>query len=389
MSAAVMAAWSMLALALLPLALAAMNLALLRPPPRVSATRRAVSVLIPARDEERNIAAAVESVLANRDGLLELIVLDDDSSDATADIVAAYARRDERVRLLTGRRFDPALWGKPQACAALAAEARGDVLLFMDADVTLAGDAVGRIAAALETSEAGMLSGVPAQITRSPAEKLIVPLIHFVLLGFLPLAGMRLSRWRAFGVGCGQLAAVDRRAYERAGGHLAVADRIHDGMALARSLRAHGVTTDLADFGPLASCRMYRSTSEVVAGFAKNAHEGLGSPAGIVPWSVLLLGGQSAWLVLLPVFAAAAHPAALPTALAALAAIGTRLMLTIRFRQSWLGALLHPVGIAWLVAIQWYALVRRLIGRPVAWKARSCFHTRSFPRRAAKTPRTL
>lgn len=363
------AAWSMLALALLPLVLTAVNLVLLRPPPQARSSRR-VSVLIPARDEARNIGAAIESVLANGDDFDELLVLDDGSSDGTAEIAARHARNDRRVRVLAAPRFDPSLWGKPQACAALAAEARGEILLFMDADVRLDEHAVARIAAGLERSKAAMLSGVPAQVTCGMTEKLVVPLIHFVLLGFLPLAAMRYSGRTWFGVACGQLLAVERDAYIESGGHMAVADKIHDAMALARSLRAHGTTTELADFDSIARCRMYRSGAEVVAGFAKNAHEGLGSPGGIVPWSLLLLAGQSAWLVLLPVLAATGHAAAVPAALAGLTALSTRLMLAIRFRQSRLGAWLHPVGVAFLVAIQWYALARRLVGRPVTWKAR-------------------
>jgi hypothetical protein len=195
-------------------------------------------------------------------------VLDDESDDGTADIVTAYANHDRRVRLLKSPGFDPGLWGKPQACAELAEHAAGETLLFMDADVRLARDAVARIAAALEQSEAALLSGVPEQITVSFFEKLIVPLIHFVLLGFLPLAAMRRSHSADFGVACGQLVAVERDAYRAAGGHRAIADKVHDGMALARALRLHGYMTDIADFTSLARCRLYRSRREVIAGFA-------------------------------------------------------------------------------------------------------------------------
>jgi hypothetical protein len=114
---------------------------------------------------------------------------------------------------------------------------------------------------------------------------------------------------------------------------------------------------------------MYRTTRDLISGFAKNAHEGLGSPGGIVPWTLLLLGGQFAWLALLPL-AFAGTIAWLPLIGTALAAYLARLLLDLRFRQSALGAALHPVGIFALVLVQWYALGRRLVGRPVAWKAR-------------------
>ena len=163
---------------------------------------------------------------------------------------------------------------------------------------------------------------------------------------------------------------VARDAYFAAGGHRAVADKVHDGMALARLLRRAGFRTDLADFTDVARCRMYRSWREVCSGFAKNAHEGLGSPGGIVPWTLLLLGGQTAWLALLPLALAGAVPA-LPVTLAACLALGARAAAAIRFEQPLAGVLLQPFGAAVLVAVQWWALWRRWRGRPVAWKRRT------------------
>lgn len=366
MNAPAVAAWLCLGLALLPLVLIVANLLILKPLAPGTSTRR-LSVLIPARNEAMNLDAAIRSVLASEHEHFECLVLDDDSTDETATIVRSWASRDRRIRLVAGAGHDPTLWGKPQACAALAGAANGDYLVFMDADVRLAPDGLGRLAAALDRSGAAMLSGIPRQEMHGFAERLVVPLIHFVLLGFLPLAAMRASALPGFGVACGQLVAVRRDAYFDAGGHRRIADRIHDGMALARRMRAAGHMTDLADFGDLARCRMYRTTRALIAGFAKNAHEGLGSPRGIVPWSVLLVGGQVAWLVLL-----VAVPSAplLPVALAGLAAYLGRSLVDLRFGHPAAGALLHPAGVLALVAIQWYAALRRIAGHPVAWKAR-------------------
>jgi Glycosyl transferase family 2 len=360
-------AWICFGLAALPLVLVAWNLTVLRPL-RAGTSERKVSILIPARNESANIGTAIESVLGGDHDAIECLVLDDDSTDDTAAIVSAWSTRDPRVRLVSGVCHDPALWGKPQACAALGAYAKGDYLVFMDADVRLAPDAISRIAAALDRSPAAMLSGVPHQETQSFAERLVVPLIQFVLLGFLPIAAMRASPRPGFGVACGQILAVRRDAYLEVGGHGAVADRIHDGLALARRMRESGHMTDLADFSDLATCRMYRTAGALIAGFAKNAHEGLGSPRGIVPWTVLLIGGQVAWIGLLP--AAAGTTVMLPAVSTAVLAYLTRVLLDLRFRQATLGTALHPVGMLALVAIQWYAAARRAFGMPVAWKSR-------------------
>jgi hypothetical protein len=336
-------------------------------------------VLIPARDEEHNIGVALDSVLAG-DEALEVIVLDDASSDSTAAVVAAYRACDARVMLLRGPPLEPGVWGKPIACARLAEAASGDELVFMDADVRLAPGALPRLSAALERSNAALLSGVPRQIMLTRSERLVIPLIHFVLLGFLPLFAMRKSLHAGFGVACGQLMVVRRDDYFAAGGHRAVAHKIHDGMALARSLRRAGLRTDLADFTDIAECRMYRSSRDVLLGFAKNAHEGLGSPRGLLPWTALLIGGQTAWVLLLP-FVPLGVPG-LPIALAAGLSLGSRALLAARFTQPMSGVFVHPLSVAALVAIQWWALARRWRGKPVAWKQRSAAMTvrRSDPR---------
>ena len=120
----------------------------------------------------------MSAALASRDAEVEVVVLDDGSRDATRRIVADLAARDPRVRLLAGEPL-PAGWaGKPHACEQLGRAARNPLLLFVDADVTLAADAVRRLADGLQSRGADLLSGVPRQITRTWAEKLVVPLIH-------------------------------------------------------------------------------------------------------------------------------------------------------------------------------------------------------------------
>lgn len=350
-------------LALIPAALFLRNLALYSPLPRAGAARARCSVLIPARNEEAHIAAALRSVLLS-DGIeMDLIVLDDGSTDRTAEIVREIAAADPRVRIETAQPL-PAGWcGKNFACQQLATLARHPLLVFMDADVRVSRpDSLARLAQFMEESGAALASGVPREETGSLLEKLIIPLIHFVLLGFLPLRRMRAGTDPRFAAACGQILAVRRDAYESTGGHAAVADRIHDAVALTRSFRAQGRATDLFDATDTFHCRMYRSAPEVWHGFAKNAHEGLGSPRLIVPATLLLLGGQ----VLPPLLLGfAPSPLAL---IATAAAFLPRLIAVVRFRQSLLGALLHPIGIAALVAIQWSAFLRR---RPAVWKGRS------------------
>jgi Glycosyl transferase family 2 len=351
-----------LVLALVPAVLLVINLcAFRRPGPGRIDSALAVSVVIPARNEASNIGQALRAVLAN--GPLELIVVDDQSEDETPLLVQKLAATDPRVRLVNAPPL-PAGWcGKQHACQVGAGHARGEFILFVDADVRLQPDAVAALRERI--GSAALLSGFPRQATGTWLERLLIPLIHFVLLGFLPIPFLRRSRHPAFAAGCGQLMLVRRAAYRTVGGHTAIRSSLMDGITLPRAFRKKGFATELCDATTLATCRMYQSAQEVWSGLAKNAGEGLGSPARIVPMTLILLGGQVLPFVLLVV---APKPIAVAGCCLALL---TRLIAMVRFRQSIFGAVLHPVGVLLLVAIQWYALIRRVIGRSANWRGRA------------------
>lgn len=344
-------------------------------PPQSGETH--VSVLIPARNEERSIHTTVTAALASQGVTVEVIVLDDHSSDQTARTVATLARHDSRVRLLAAPQLPPGWCGKTHACAVLAREARYPVLLFLDADVRLAPRGLRRMVRALDRNHADLASGFPHEDAETVMEQLVIPLLHFLLLGFLPLWRMRASRHPAYGAGCGQIFITRRGAYERAGGHGAIAPSLHDGVTLPRAFRAAGLMTDLFDATDLAHCRMYHSAAEVWRGFAKNAHEGLAKPALILPATVLLGGGQIVPFVLLArELWRPADPVVFGLSLLGSAAaylprvIGAR-----RFRQSWTSALLHPCGVFVVLLIQWYAFIRRALRLPAVWKGRAYLST--------------
>ncbi len=365
-----------LGLAAIPALLVVLNLLLYRPPrpaERRAETMPAVAVLIPARDEERNIARAVEALQRNRQPELSIVVMDDHSEDRTAPLVQAMAAEDPRVRLLHAPPLAPGWSGKTNACRALAAATQEEIMIFVDADVFMAADGVARIVDYLQRSGADLISGFPRQETGSFVEKLIIPLIHFVLLGYLPMIGAKLSRHPMFAAGCGQLMAVRRSAYERVGGHRTIKATRHDGIGMARAFRRAGLKTDLFDATPVASSRLYHNAREVWNGLAKNANEAMATPAAILPWTILLLGGHVMPLALLPgvLLSGTLAPAASTYAAIGVAlGFATRALLAWRFQQPWSSVLLHPLGILALVAVQWYALGNQLLGRPIAWKGR-------------------
>lgn len=361
-------------LAVIPAALFVRNLSLYRrlPPIPTESPEElpAISVLIPARNEEANISAAIQSVQQSRNGVrVEILVLDDDSTDGTERVVTEICKTDPDVRLHRTVPLPSGWCGKNHACHQLAKLARFPLLLFMDADVRItAPDALARLVRQMETEKPPFLSSVPRQLTYGLMEQLIIPLIHFILLAFLPIQRMRQRTDPSLAAACGQILAVRRDAYLQAGGHEAIADRLHDAVALARSFRRQQLLTDLFDATDTFSCRMYHRSMDVWNGFLKNAHEGLGSPALVFPMTIVLLGGQILPFLLLMI---AQTPVALIlSGTGVAAALLPRILGAIRFHQSWLGACLHPLGVLLLVTIQWSAFFRALLRRSAGWKGR-------------------
>jgi glycosyltransferase involved in cell wall biosynthesis len=365
--------------AAIPAVLFCWNLLLYREPPPVPSStyetvRPRISVLIPARNEEASIRAAIESALRSQGVDLEIVILDDASTDRTAEIVRAIAARDSRVRLEYSSLLPWGWNGKQYACSRLARYARYDVLCYLDADVRVAPAALARMHAFMQRSKSDLVSGFPRQETETALEWLLLPLIHFVLLGFLPLAGMRNFRAAGFAAGCGQFMMVRRRGYEFSGGHATIRSTMHDGLLLPRLFRRTGLRTDLADLTDLATCRMYRRAGEVWNGLSKNATEGLAAPARILPFSFLLFFGQVIPMLLLFIVLLDRQLNTMTGGLAFGAVVLSylpRVLGVQRFRQSYTGALLHPIGVLLLLVIEWCALGRKIAGRQSTWKQRA------------------
>jgi glycosyltransferase involved in cell wall biosynthesis len=344
-----------------------------------------VAVCIPARNERENIEACVRSVLASREVDVRAYVYDDESTDGTGEILARLAAEDTRV-VVVPRRALPTGWnGKQHACFRMAEHGLAydpalEWFLFTDADVRFEPDAVARALGFAQRANAALVSTVPREVTGSVGEMLLIPLIHFVLMGYLPFGRMRATLDPAASAACGQFILVSRTAYRASGGHEGFRDSMHDGVKFPRAVRRAGLRTDLYDGTESVSCHMYRGFSQTWRGFAKNAFEGLGSLGLLIfitVWHVL--GHLLPWVVI----AAAAtqmltqsdasrerpQTALVLAVLAVASGLLYRVLLAARFRQSWLNVPLHPISIAMLTAVQWWSLWLDRTGRR-GWKGR-------------------
>ncbi|MGH8903976.1 MAG: glycosyltransferase, partial [Egibacteraceae bacterium] len=319
--------------------------------PRGSSTQ--VSVLVPARDEATRIGSCIAALLGQREVELELLVLDDGSTDGTADVVHAVAGGDPRVRVIQGAPLPPGWLGKPHACAQLAEAARGDILVFVDADVEVAPDG---IAATVGLLDAGLdlVCPYPRQRAETIGERLVQPLLQWSWLTFLPLRLAERLRFPSLCAANGQLFACRAEAYRAAGGHHTVKNAVIEDVELARAFKRAGRRVAIADGTRVATCRMYSDWTELRDGYTKSLWAAFGSPGGAAGAVGLL-----AWLYVLPPAAAVVglarrQPATAAAGLAGYAAaVAGRAACARRTGGRPLDACAHPVSVcvlAWLVA---------------------------------------
>jgi len=266
------------------------------------ASGRLVSVIIPARNEAETIETVVRSVLASVYRPLEVIVVDDRSTDDTAARAEALAREDDRVRVVRGTDLPAGWFGKAWACVQGYRAARGDLLVFTDADTTHGPELLSRAVGAVEAEGVDLLTVMPRQQCETPWERLVMPQI-WVLLGFryAPRRVNRSVRPRDV-IANGQFILLPRPAYEAIGTHAAVRTEVAEDLALAQVLVRSGRRLLFAHAEPLIATRMYRSLGHLVEGWSKNIY--LGGRASfpdepvrraLVP--VMLAGAMLFWLI--------------------------------------------------------------------------------------------
>jgi len=356
------AAWVLDVVLLGLLAHTMLNAALVRRPRRgATVDSDRVSILLPVRNEAARVEPCLRSLLAQRDlPAYEVLVYDDESTDGTADVVRRVAN--EAVRLVPSSSLPDGWLGKPHACAQLAKAASGSVLVFVDADVTLAPDAVAGAVGLLRETGLAYVSPYPCQVAVSWLERLVQPLLPWSWLTFLPLRLAEGSSRPSLAAANGQFTVIDSAAYQRAGGHGAVRDAVVEDMALARRLTAVGARGVFVDGHELARCRMYDGARALVDGYAKSAWIAFGSPASAVAVAALsLVVFVVPWLLL------AVTPWAAPAAVAGPAG---RLVTALRSgNRPLLDAVAHPLSVLAFVALVAVSIARHRRGR-LSWKDR-------------------
>jgi glycosyltransferase involved in cell wall biosynthesis len=245
-----------------------------------------ISILIPARNEEKNIGTLLERLHVMSNDRFEILVYDDHSTDQTASMVQAMSQKDERIRLIHPVDLPQGWLGKNHACFQLAQQAHGRFLLFVDADVQLYGTIIEDAVTYMKKKQLGLLSVFPKQIQVTLGEKLTVPLMNYILLTLLPLIFVNRSPFKSHAAANGQFMLFDAEWYKKMQPHEHVKSSAVEDILIARWYKEHHIKVACLTGETRIQCRMYTSYRDSFNGFSKNIFMFFGN----MPTAAILFG---------------------------------------------------------------------------------------------------
>ena len=331
-------------------------------PDQEPATFPKVSVLIPARNEDAVLGRLLESLEKLDYPDFEVIVCDDHSSDNSEEILNWIVGEDERFHWFFGEKLPEDWLGKNFACHQLAKKASGKYLIFLDADVELSPVALTKAVAFFHGNGLSLLSVFPQQKMESFAEQITVPVMNWILQGFLPMILVQKTKFPSLSAANGQLMMFDAGNYRTHQWHSRVRNQNVEDIRLARMIKAEGLKIAVLLGNNDVFCRMYRTFNEAVVGFSRNIHEYFGGRravmlafwfiTGLGPFIIFFTNGWTFFSLFL------------------LLVLANRLFIAASNRQNvFFSVLLHPLQMISFTAFVFYNIFRR-IKKETEWKGR-------------------
>jgi len=322
-----------------------------------------VSIMIPMRNEQKNVNEVMSSVLSSKYKPLEVLVADDHSEDETFPLMLSWTWTHPELTLLKVDVLPKGWTGKNYACASLSDKATGEILIFMDADVRISVDAISASVSFLKKHNLDFLSIFPEQKKPTIVERICLPVMDFFLYAFLPLLLMEKTGLPAFAAANGQWIVVRKEAYLKAGGHTSIRSKIIDDMALVRLVKQNGGRVALANAAGKITCRMYESSKELMSGFGKNVFASFGN-------NILLFILFQIYFVMIFVFPFVAVFFDTLYFIPLFLIIAIRVILGIRLKSNFKEILFYHIpGIFGAVVIGWYSVWLTFSGNRT-WKGR-------------------
>jgi chlorobactene glucosyltransferase len=322
-----------------------------------------VSILIPARNEQDDILNLLNSISAQNYQNYEVIVLDDNSTDQTFQLCQDFSDQNKRFKVLAGEPLPKDWLGKNFACYQLAQAAKGKYLIFLDADETVMDGLINNAIQRMKAGNLALLSLFTDQIMKTWGERLVVPLMHYVLLNLLPLRLVKLSSNPSFSAASGQFMMFDAANYRLNQWHEQVKHQVVEDVEIMKLVKSSSYTGEALLANGYVYCRMYKSFDESVNGFSKNFFAGFNNNVFGLFFYLLLV-------VISPI--ASFFFLSTELVLFALSLIVlSRVMISLSARQNVLqNVLLHPLQLLCMVYISVIS-VKKHFTKTVIWKGRA------------------
>ncbi|WP_282019278.1 glycosyltransferase [Planomicrobium okeanokoites] len=328
-----------------------------------------LSVLVPMRNEERNVKSLVASLKNSTYPNIEFIILNDQSTDRTQQLLETETGGDSRFTLLQGVELTAGWVGKVHACHQLQKAAAGELLMFVDADINFKPEAFEQSIALMQQKKAKSLSGFPAFEVAPFLSKLLVPMQHFVVFFHLPLGLANYASFPAATAAHGAWMLFDRKTYDEIGGHHSVHNSLVEDVHISREIKKAGHRMLLANITESVSSKMYDTNKEVWEGFLKNSYTGIGRSSVmavlltlfyvlfyVIPFALAVIG----IFMLKPLFV-------IPYLLICL----QQLYVMLRTRQNPLLAILMPFQAGAMIAVLLHAMQKSRSRQSYSWKGRN------------------
>jgi chlorobactene glucosyltransferase len=333
-----------------------------------------ISILIPARNEAGNISICLKSLLKQDYPNLEIIVLNDNSTDGTSKVVKVIAEKDNRVRLVEGAPLEDGWIGKNFASHQLARYAKGEYFIFTDADTLHFPKTISSAFGALITTKVDALSIYPRQIMVTFAERMTVPIINIALQCFIPFILIKKSKSPLFCTAIGQFMMFKREAYEKIGGYESIKGNMVDDIQISKRVKKSGYKFMVFDGRNTIYCRMYKSLKGVIIGLAKSIYPAFnGNIVALFSFTGLLTATLLIPFMLLPL---GAFLFDWPVAIIRLIifqiiiVLAIKTIFAIKYKQRMLDILLSPVSMAIMDALIFVSFFQAKYGEGLSWKGR-------------------
>lgn len=333
-----------------------------------------ISVLIPARNEEKNIEGCVTSIFLQDYPRFEVIVLNDHSTDRTGELLSGLKNKFPDLKIIDGAEL-PAGWiGKSFACHQLTQAAKGDWLLFTDADTIHNSNSLRDGVEVALARNADLLSIVPHQVTKTLGEKLVIPILHFVTFSLLPFYFLEKKGFRQFTIAVGQYMLFKKASLEKIGGYESVKNEMVEDVCMGKLIKKNNMQLIVLNGIEMVSCRMYRNFAQVWEGFSKNIFAGLGFSfftMSVIIFSYLIFFILPFYWVIYFLFKQGVSSLSLICLGQVAVNYFIRFTLSFKYKLSFVSSLLHPFGILTVILITLNSWRLVAFSTGPSWKGRN------------------